>query len=425
MNYTIRKSDRTGDQYYEIHHPSGLTVLVYPKEGFTSTYALFAANFGSICNRFVRDGREITVPDGTAHYLEHKLFESEDGDAFSKYAKTGASANAFTSFDMTGYLFQCSDKFAESLEILIDLIQSPYFTPETVAKEQGIIGQEIKMYQDNPDWCALMNLLGGLSHNHPIHTDIAGDIQSIAQITPEILYECYNSYYNLHNMLLCVAGKADPDEVLSILDEKLKPAEPFTTETIFPEEPYEVVKHYVEQKMPVAVPSFHLGFKLTKSTTELPDPKEVSTISIILDAFAGSGSKLYRELTDKGLVNASFSYDMSEGVGYGVIVFSGETHKPDEAAGYILQAVRELCREGVPADLFEEAKRSVYGQAVSVSDHPSSIASALANCFFTGREMFDSMDVTASLTLEEANEVIRHILDPDNYCLSVIRPLET
>ena len=222
MNFELIENKRIGEKYYKLHHKSGLTIIVYPKEGFNSTYAQIGTNFGSINNHFITNGRKIKVPDGTAHYLEHKLFESEEGDAFTQYAKTGALANAYTSFEKTCYLFSCTEKFRESLEILLDLVQSPYFTPETVAKEQGIIGQEIKMYDDSPDWRVMMNLQQAMYHNNPINIDIAGTVETIAEITPEILYDCYNSYYNLNNMVMCIAGRVSPEEVLEIADRKLK-----------------------------------------------------------------------------------------------------------------------------------------------------------------------------------------------------------
>ncbi len=197
------KSQLTGDKYYKVKHKSGLNIYVYEKEGYNSTYAVFGTRYGSINTTFSSNGGEkMTVPDGIAHYLEHKLFECEDGDAFAKYAKTGANANAFTSFDKTCYLFSTTDNFKESLEILLDFVQRPYFTEETVAKEQGIIGQEIKMYDDSPEWRVMFNLLEIMYHNHPVKIDIAGTVESIAKITPELLYKCYNTFYNLTNMAL-------------------------------------------------------------------------------------------------------------------------------------------------------------------------------------------------------------------------------
>ena len=193
MNIAEIKSELTGDSYYKIKHQSGLDIYVYPKEGYKSSYAIFGTKYGSINTCFSVDGKEkITVPDGIAHYLEHKLFESEEG----------ANANAYTSFEKTCYLFSCTDKLEQSLEILLDFVQSPYFTAQTVAKEQGIIGQEIKMYDDDPNWRVMLNMLEGMYKNHPVRIDIAGTVESIAQITAEKLYEVYNVIYNLKNMAL-------------------------------------------------------------------------------------------------------------------------------------------------------------------------------------------------------------------------------
>ena len=195
--WTKLTNARVGEQCYRLRHPSGLSIYVWPKPGYKACYATFAARYGSIDTAFMRlgDAAPTVVPAGIAHYLEHKLFESEDGDAFSRYAKTGASANAYTSFDRTAYLFSCTDRFEESLEILLDFVQSPYFTEETVKKEQGIIGQEIRMCEDNPERRVLFNLLRGLYAVHPVRLDIAGTVESIAEITPELLYGCYETFY--------------------------------------------------------------------------------------------------------------------------------------------------------------------------------------------------------------------------------------
>lgn len=420
MSYTIIKNERLNEQYYRLEHSSGLTLLVYPKKGFNSIYASIGTKFGSIYSRFIHNGKEITVPDGTAHYLEHKLFESEDGDAFSKYAKTGASANAYTSFDMTCYLFSCTDHFRESLEILIDLMQTPYFTKETVAKEQGIILQEIKMYEDSPDWRVMMNLFQGLYHNHPINIDIAGSVESISEITPEILYECYNSYYNLHNMVMTVVGGVDPAEVLSIVDEKIKPSETIDTRVIFPEEPYHVVKSYTDQVLPVAVPMFELGFK-EDSTDQYATNKELICTSILMNAFAGESSELYRKLLDQKLINSTFGHEYLEGLGYRSLILSGESRNPKAAAEMIDEAVRKLHKEGISRANFENARKIVYGKIVAGFDHKQSIASELMNGALTGREIFETVDAIANVTADDINERLEKELDPDNSCLSVVK----
>ena len=423
MNFEVIQNERAGEKYYRLCHPSGLTMIVYPKAGYHSTYASVGTNFGSINTHFVSSGKEITVPDGTAHYLEHKLFESEEGDAFHKYAKTGASANAYTSFDMTCYLFSCTEKFGESLEILLDLIQSPYFTPETVAKEQGIIGQEIKMYDDSPDWRVMMNLLSAMYHCHPINTDIAGTVESIARITPDILYDCYNSYYNLHNMVLCVAGNVSPEEVLAIADRKLKVSGAFDTKTLFPAEPYEVKQHYIEQRLPVAVPMFCLGFKERTDRVPLTE-KEVACTNILLEAFAGEGSALYRKLLDDKLINSSFGSEYNEGNGYRAVMFDGETRDALRVADTIREAVRALKQNGISQEDFEIARRSVYGRIISGFDSPSGIAAQMISGEFSGRTLFGSLEATACVTVEDVNERLKDQLDPDNYTLSVIKGID-
>ena len=420
MEFTKITNKRMNEEYYRMKHSSGLEIIVYPKKGFNSTYASIGTKFGSVYSKFMFNGREITVPDGTAHYLEHKLFESEDGDAFSKYAKVGASANAFTSFDMTCYLFSCTDNFKESLEILLDLVQSPYFTDETVAKEQGIISQEIKMYDDSPDWRVMMNLLTGLYHNHPINKDIAGSSSAQKTINPEILYECYNSYYNLNNMVLAVVGAADPYEVLRIADEKLKPSETVDTKVVFPDEPYKIVKPYTEQILPVGVPQFELGFK-ENSTDKYATNKELICTSIMLSAFIGTDSELYRRLLDAKLINSSFGNEYLEGLGYRSIIFSGESADPKAAAEMICDAAKELHKNGISRRDFDNARKAVYGIFAAGFDSKQSIASELINGHFTGREIFEPAEIIANVTPDDINERLERQLDVDNCCLSVVK----
>ncbi len=422
MSFTEIKNERFGEKYYTLRHPSGLTIMVCPKEGFESTYAVIGTRFGSVNSEFVHNGVKVKVPDGTAHYLEHKLFESEEGDAFALYAKTGASANAYTAFDVTCYLFLCTDQFDESLRILFDLIQSPYFTDETVAKEQGIIGQEIKMYEDNPEWRVTMNLLQAMYQNHPINIDIAGSVESIAEITPEILFECYHSYYNLNNMVLCVAGDVDPDTVLRIADEKLKINEPVQVESVFPDEPYEVKQTLVEQCLPVAVPQFSLGFK-ENAPKNYASTKQLLCTNIILEAFAGTGSALYRKLLDLDLINSSFGTEYMEGNGYRAVIFEGETRAPQEVAAIIKEEVRRLHQTGIAPTDFDNAKAVAYGKIAYGFDSTYSIASEMLNAAFTGRGVYEAAELIESITLDDVNQRLKEQLDPDNCSLSVINSI--
>lgn len=418
------KCNITGDKYYKIQHKSGLTIYIYPKEGYKSTYALFGTKYGSINTTFKKDnGEQVVVPDGIAHYLEHKMFECEDGDAFVKYAKTGASANAYTSFDKTCYLFSCADNFDESLKILLEFVQEPYFTDETVRKEQGIIGQEIRMYDDDPDWRVMFNLLGALYQNHPVKIDIAGTVESIAEITPEKLYDCYNGFYNLHNMaLVVVGGNAQLDRILAMANKYTKDCPEKDVESTFPEEPEEVTTEYVEQKFPVSVPLFYLGFKENVKKERLTD-KEMAESEILLSIIASSSSQLYKELEDKGLINSTFEYEHFEGPYYSSVLFGGESKNPKEVAKIIKEYVDKIRETGVSPEDFEIAKKAVYGDNISSLNSNKTIAGIIMDSEFSGREIFNYIECIKNTTIEDVNRRLIEQLNSKNSALSVIMPL--
>ena len=420
MNTTIKeiKSPRAGDSYYRIKHSSGLNIYVYPKEGYRSAYAIIGAKYGSVNTCFSCDGGEkITVPDGIAHYLEHKLFESAEGDAFTRYAETGASANAYTSFEKTCYLFSCTDKFDESFEILLDFVQDPYFTAQTVQKEQGIIGQEIKMYDDSPDWRVMFNMLGGMYHNHPVKIDIAGTVESIAEITAEKLYACYNTFYNLNNMVLCVAGNVTVEQVLGTCDRMLRPSGEHTIENYFEEEPYSIVEPYVEQSFPVSMPLFNLGFK-ERADAQLNE-EQLAQTEILLSALASPTGALYRELMDNNLI-----YELFEGPGYCGVIFGGESRAPKQAAEMIKQYIAKIKAEGLSDEDFAIAKKAVYGDVISSLNSVSNIANMIADYHFNGNELFTYIDAVAATEKSGVEARLAEMLDVNNCTLSVVRNAE-
>ncbi len=411
-------SEKLNEKYYEIEHPTGLKIVVWPKEGYNSAYAVFGTPFGSIYNHFTANGKEIKVPDGIAHFLEHKLFESEEGDAFSLYASTGANANAYTSFDKTCYLFSCTKNFERCLEILLGFVTNPYFTAETVQKEQGIIGQEIKMYDDSPDWRVMFNMLRGMYHSHPVRIDIAGTVESIAEITADDLYACYNSYYNLHNMALTIVGKVDLDTVLEICNRELKDCKEVSVESHFPTDPYEVKESYVEEKLPVAVPLFNLGFK-GKADRRLTE-KEIAYTDILLFMLASSTSTMYRELMDTGLINASFSYEQFEGPGYNSIFFSGESKDPKRVEEVIKNYINKMRKDGISEKDFECARRATYGDALSSLNSVDTSANLAEDFCFCRRNLFEYFDAVANATAKDIENRLADILDTENTTLSVI-----
>ena len=419
------KNERLGERYYEIDHKSGLKILVYPKENYASAYAMFGTRYGSIDTDFRLQGEKsfTSVPEGIAHFLEHKLFESEELDAFERYAKTGASANAYTSFDRTCYLFSCTDNFKESLEILLDFVTHPYFTEATVQKEQGIIGQEIQMCRDEAGWESLFALLRAMYHMHPVRIDIAGTVESIADITADLLYTCYNTFYNLSNMVLCVAGNVNPDEVLEVADRVLQKAQPVEIERKFHEEPREVKEAYVEEHLAVAAPIFSLGFKEAVETPERT-LKELILSNVILEAVCGKTTPFYTELLESGLCNTSFDCEYFAGYGYAAWIFTGETPDARAVEEKLVGRIRELQKTGIAEKDFLRIRKKLYGRTVMQFNDIDAIANGMVAAHFRGESIFDDAEILENLTVDEGNARLRSAIDTDCRSLAVIRGKE-
>ena len=414
---------RTGESVTRIDHPSGLTIYVWPKPGYQSHYAVFGTHYGSIDTVFDIDGVRTEVPAGIAHYLEHKLFENEDCDAFARYAKTGANANAFTTFDRTAYLFSGTGDITPSLEILLDFVQNPYFTEATVEKERGIIGQEIRMYDDTPGWRVFFNLLRTMYQTHPVRTDIAGTVESIAKITPELLYGCYNAFYNLNNMVLSVAGNVTVEQVLAVADRLLKPAPAFGLSRADVGEPEEVAAPVIEQKMAVAAPLFYFGFKHPVAGTGFVSPKEGLAADALLEMLAGHSSPLYTRLMKDGLINHSFGMELFDGPGYAAFLFGGESRDPEAVAAAICDEVDRLRREGLDPDAFEAVRNALYGSAIMALNDVEDCGDALMNGHFRKLTPFEELEAAAALTIEDVEALLAHSLNRDRTVLSVIRPV--
>ncbi|MBR6874061.1 MAG: insulinase family protein [Ruminococcus sp.] len=399
---TVR-SGITGDEYRIYHHPSGLDVLIMPMEGFTTTEALFAVKYGSVNNCFktLDTGDFISVPDGIAHYLEHKLFEGEECGAFEQFAGTGASANAFTSFDVTAYTFSASSDYREPLAILLDFVQNPYFTEENVEKERGIIAQEIKMTNDSPTRALFFEMLTSMYHRNPVRIDIAGTVESIGEITSELLYKCYNTFYNLHNMVLSIAGNVDEETVLRICDEHLKPVENRMLECRFPEEPAGVVKHRSEITRQVGVPLFSFGFKCPPLTG-----RELLRTSIAADLMLkvlfGSMSDWYKNAFESGLINSSFGCEVfSSDQGYLMLILTGEAKDPEAVYDSICQKIRSLDFAQFDTELLSSLIKAAYGSEIMRSNVVSECAESMCFSYLQGVSCFDTLDIMSGLTAEE------------------------
>ena len=414
-----------GETVYHTVHPSGLPIFVWPKPGFRTTYAVISTRYGSIDTSFTdAQGHTVTVPAGIAHYLEHKLFENEDCDAMDRFARIGASCNAYTSFNNTAYLFTCTDRAPEALEILLDFVQDPYFTEETVQKERGIIEQEIRMGEDAPSRRVLFELLRALYHEHPVKVDIAGTVESIAEITPDLLYTCYNTFYNLHNMVLSVCGDITPEQVMEVADRVLKPCADVRPGIPLIDEPRAAVTPRVESVMPVSTTMFTVGYKEyfpPERRGQYRTPTESAASTVLLDLLADRGSPLYTRLMEQGLINDDFGAFCYDGPGYAVWMFSGESRDPDAVADAIADEIETVRRTGVDAERFEAARNALYGHTVFSLNSVEACAETLVEDTFANRAPLAAVAATATLTVEDVNALLQNAFDPASRAISIVK----
>lgn len=414
--------DILNETIYSYTHSSGLKVYMAVKPGFTKSCAYFSTNYGSTTNRFIPKGgsEPITVPDGVAHFLEHKVFEQPDGasvfDAFSKY---GAYANAYTSFNMTTYYFWCTENFRENLKTLVEFVQTPYFTDENVAKEQGIIGQEIKMYEDDPNWSCYFNMLQGLYQNHTVRLDIAGTVESISRITKDTLYTCYNTFYNPSNMTLCLVGDFCPEEMEKYLDTVLAKTGPMQEiARIMPQEPDEVASRLKERKMSVATPVYAIGFKETGISGGLEIRRTAAKTA--LDLLIGKSSKLYSNLYSEGLITSAFSVDYTGETDYGFAEITDESEMSDKVLEKIKQGIKDFKFD---RDDFERIKRKRFGRSLHIFDDPEAYVGALARNITGGADLYKSIEISQKITEKDIKNVFETLLCAENIAISKTLPL--
>ncbi len=415
-------NEKLGETVFCAQHPSGLEIRVMPKKGYDSAYAVFGVKYGSIDTAVqTENGKFETIPEGTAHFLEHKLFESEDLNAFERFAKTGASANAYTSFEKTAYLFKGSENIGESLEILLDFVQNPYFTQQTVEKEQGIIGQEIRMYQDLPDWQVMFNLLKALYAKHPVRIDIAGTQASIAEIDADLLYRLYKNFYNPANMVLSVVGAIEPQDVFDIVERCIKPADGKKIERKFENESPLPVRDYIEEKLSVACKQFLLGFKENISEPLLSLEDELAS-QIVLEALTGKSSPLFKRLLDEELIDMGFYSELFNGFGFSCVMMGGTSSDPEKAASILREEISRAQKEGIDPVAFERAKRKLYGRLVMGYNDIDDTANMMMNLYFNGYQPFAELEACKGITLEKAQERLG-VLKEEASALSVISPI--
>ncbi|CEN89623.1 EF-P 5-aminopentanol modification-associated protein YfmH [Paraclostridium sordellii] len=414
--------------YYE-KLDNGLDVYFMPKKGFTKKFAVLATNYGSNDLEFIpiNQTEKFKVNEGIAHFLEHKMFEQPDGgNAFDKFSKLGASANAYTNFTMTAYLFSCTENFYESLQHLIDYVQTPYFTDENVEKEKGIIEQEIKMYNDDPDWNVYFNCLKAMYSKYPVNIDIAGTVDSIYKITKEELYTCYNTFYNPGNMILFVVGDVDAEKVMEIAKksnhydvDKLKNE----IERFYPEEPKTVNEKEIVAEFPISMPMFNIGFKDSDVGMKGKEllRKEVIT-EILLDMILKRGSEIFEELYISGLINDNFGCGFTSQVDYGYTLIGGESNEPRKVKDTIIKYINKYKEDGLSEDDFNRVKKKKMGQFIKYFDSVNFIANNFISYKFKGINLMDYLEVIKQVKFEEVEERLKNHLKEEYCSISIVEP---
>ncbi len=407
---------------------NGIKIFFMPKEGYTKKYAVFSTDYGSIDNSFIPIGETnpIEVPEGIAHFLEHKLFEEEDSNIFESFSNLGAQVNAYTSFDQTSYLFYTTDNFYQGLDLLIDFVQNPYLTDENVDKEKGIIAQEIRMYEDNPSWRVYFNLLGAMYHNHPVRIDIAGTVESINTIDKEILYKTYNTFYNPSNMVLFVIGDLSFEELVKTVNNSEKSFDKNSQELerIFPEEPLGIKEKKVEEKMMTSMPLFYMGFKDEDTGYKGKDmiKKDVVT-NIILDMVLGESTEYYNELYEEGLIDTSFGafYTAKETYGHSLIV--GQSNDPEKLYDKIVDRIKVPVEELLKEEDFIRIKKNELGNFILGMNSIEFIANSFTDFYFSGFLITDYLELLHEIKYEDIVNRFKAHFKEDNLALSIIRPL--
>lgn len=426
MDKVIR-NETIKEEIHLVELDNGLKVFFMPKENYTKKYAIFATNYGSNDNRFIPIGKkEIEeFPEGIAHFLEHKLFEEPEGNIFDKFAKLGSYVNAFTNFNQTAYLFSCTDRFDENLELLVKFVQNPYFTDENVKKEKGIIEQEIRMYDDSANWKVFFNCLEGLYHNHPVKTDIAGTVESINRITKEDLYNCYDTFYHPSNMIIFMIGKIDFKKAIEIVKVNVKKEVKKGVEIVkdYPEEPKEINKKEVIENLTVSTPLFNIGFKDNDIgfDGEKLILKNITT-NILLEMLFGESSEFYKRLYDRGIINSSFGGQFIGARDYGHTLIGGESEDPKKVLSEVLDYIDKVKDDGLSEDEFNRIKKKFMGHHIMDLNSIEYIATSFVSQHFNNSSILEYLDLLDKVSFEDVLNRLKSHLTRYNYTISIINP---
>ena len=411
--------DVIDETVYEHELQNGLRLFVIPKPGFQKTFVTYTTQFGSLDSRFKPLGKDefVTVPDGVAHFLEHKLFEKEEEDLFTAFAEENAQANAFTSFDRTSYLFSATDHLENNIKRLLTMVETPYFTKETVDKEKGIIAEEIKMYQEQPGYKLMFNTLRAMYEKHPIRVDIAGSVESIYDITKDDLYLCYETFYHPSNMVLFVVGDVEPQYIVDIVEEhenlRDKTNQPKIERALI-DEPKSVNQHVVSEEMKLQSPKLMLGFK-NQPLDESPEKyvQRDLEMTFFYELILGEETEFYQELLNDDLIDETFGYQFVLEPTYSFSIITSATNHPDQLKQLLIKQLKDNKGNLTDVEAFDLLKKQFIGEFISSLNSPEYIANQYAKLYFEGVSVFDMLNIVENITLESVNETSQLCLDLD------------
>ena len=421
----IIENKKINEKLYIEKLENGLTVMVVPKPGVKKKYIIWGTNYGSLDNKFIVPGEEnITeVPDGVAHFLEHKMFEQEGKpNSLDVLSSLGVNANAYTTNDHTAYLYECTENFYEALDEFMDYVQHPYFTDENVEKEKGIIIQEINMYQDYPEYILYMNAIKAMYKESPVRIDIAGTEETVRKIDKDILYKCYNTFYNPSNMAMVITGDFEPEEIIEEVKSRLIDKKGTSEiKRIYPEEPKEIMQKSIETKMDISMPLFMIAFKQSEKLSKDIIKKTIG-IEIILNILVGKSSNLYKKLYSEGIISAEMGFDYECTRNYGHLIIQGQTTDPTVVVNSFKNELEKLKKEGLNEEDFMRTKKSIYGSYIKIFNNVQEISTMFLADYFKGVNSLDYLEEYKTVTKEYTEELIKNMFNEDKMVISTVLP---
>ena len=402
---------------------NGLTIMIIPKEGMQKKYMIWGTKYGSNESSFIVPGEEeiTNVPNGVAHFLEHKLFEQENGtNSLDVLTALGVEANAYTTNDHTAYLFESTDNFYEAMDELMDYVQHPYFTDENVEKEKGIIGQEIMMYDDYPEWRVYLNAMNAMYHKNPVKIDITGTIETINKIDKEILYKCYNTFYNPSNMTMVLCGDFKPEEILEEVKKRLIDTKASgEIKRIYPEEPEEIVQEKIEQKLEVSQPLYVIGIKDKVQREDMV--KKHIAIEILLNLLIGRSSDLYKKLYNDGIIYAQPSLEYEFSKIYAHVMITGQANEPETVYKNFKETVEKFKKEGIVEEDFNRIKKMIYGGYVKEYNDVVNVARMFLADSFKGINSFEYLEEMKGITVEYLEQILKDVFKEEKMIISIVK----